>query len=488
MSFALSELATVAGSPDWWVTRLMPKLANQAERAFRLDEVYRNEAELPVMCPQVRAAYQRLRDMARTNFAELIVEAVRERMTIVGFRTGANHDPTGDGIAWALWQANALDADSDLVHRAKLSMGDAFVIVGREGDDIVITPEDPREVVVEMDPVRRRRVRAGMKVFHDDIDGVDSLYLYLPGYVYRAIRPAPMQAYVEDNGPSLETSGWIWESGQELPGDIVPVIPFPNRPDLYGATQGEFETHIGHLDRINYVLLNRLEIATLQAFRQRAVKGVPSEDEFGEPIDYDDVFASDPGAMWMLPETAEMWESGQVDLTPLLTSIEKDVEQLAAVTRTPMHYFAPASANQSAEGASLARESLMFKIRDQLRQTGESWETVMATAFLYAGDEVRASRADMEIIWGDPERHSLAEKADAAVKALGGGGLTWRCVMEDIWQKTPQEINRMEVERMNDAMVTSFLDQMSAGELVPVGEDQAGAEPPPEGELPVAGE
>jgi hypothetical protein len=132
MSLALSENATVAGSPDWWVARLMLRLAAQADAAARLDEIYRNEADLPIMCPQVRAAYYRLMDMARTNYAELIVEAVRERMNVVGFRTGANADPTGDAAAWALWQANALDADSDLVHRAKLTMGDAFVIVGKD--------------------------------------------------------------------------------------------------------------------------------------------------------------------------------------------------------------------------------------------------------------------------------------------------------------------------------------------------------------------
>lgn len=479
-TMALSETATTPGSPDWWVARLMPKLANQAQQSWRLDEIYRNEHDLPPMCPQVREAYLRLMSMARTNYAELIVEAVRERMTVVGFRTGASVDPTGDDAAWALWQANSLDADSDLVHRAKLSMGDAFVIVGRDGGDVVITPEDPREVVVEMDPVRRRRVRAAMKVFHDDIIEMDALYLYLPGQVLRAFRPAPMTAVYDDEGPSLETGGWIWDSAERLPADVVPVVPFMNRADLYGSTQGEFETHVGHLERINYVLLNRLEIATLQAFRQRALKGVPDEDEHGNKIDYDDVFAADPGSLWLLPETADLWESGQVDLTPLLSSMRDDVEQLAAVTRTPMHYFAPASANQSAEGASLARESLMFKVRDQLRQTGESWEAVMSTAFTFANDAERASRADMEVIWADPERHSLAEQADAATKAFTGG-LPWRAVMERIWQMTPQEIDRLETERMNDALMQSYFDTTAAVQA------PAGTPPAETGGQPVGG-
>jgi len=444
-------------TPDWWVARLMPRLAAQAQRAGVLDSYYRNEYVLPPMCKAVRDAYRRLMEMARTNFAELIVEAVRERMQVEGFRTGADSDPLGDEAAWALWQDNALDADADLVHRAKLSMGAAYVIVGLDdAGDVVITPEDPRQVITEADPVRRRKVRAALKVFADDLYGLDRLYLYLPGAVYRATRPSPATSEFEDQTVALSEGGWMWETTVGIvPGGDVPVVPFLNRPDLYNSPQGEFESHVGHLERISYMVLNRLEVATLQAFRQRAVKGVPNTDEHGEPIDYDDIFAADPGALWVLPETADLWESGQVDLSSALAAVRTDVEMLAAVTRTPMHYLVPTEANQSAEGASLSHEALIYKVRDQLRATGESWEQVMALGFAFAGDAERASRADMEIIWADPERHSLAERADAALKAASAG-MPWQAAMERIWQMTPQEIARLDAMRLSDALTAAL--------------------------------
>jgi hypothetical protein len=472
------------GSPEWWIDRLLPRLAAQAEAADDLDDYYRGENELPPMCPQVRDAYRRLMAMARTNFSELIVEAVRERMSIMGFRTGGSDDPTGDAAAWELWQDNALDADADHVHRAKLAMGVAYVIVGLDAEGVTITPEDPRQVYAECDPVRRRRITAAIKVYRDDLEDVDRLFLYLPGKVYYADRLAPMEGAVVETSLSFDSSGWEWRGAGLLPTDVVPVVPFRNRPDLYGQPQGEFQAHLGHLDRLQYVILQRLEIATLQAFRQRALKGAPDTDEVGNPIDYDDLFAADPGAMWLLPETAELWESGQVDMTGSLMAAKDDIEQLAAVTRTPMHYFAPASANQSAEGATLARESLIFKIRDQLRQTGESWETVMALAFEFAGDPERASRRDMEVIWSNPERYSLAEATDAASKVTDV--LPWRSIMEDIFQKTPQEIERLEAQRLTDAMVKGVLYQAENPEglyEIP-GLPAPPPEEPPEGEEP----
>jgi hypothetical protein len=57
---------------------------------------------------------------------------------------------------------------------------------------------------------------------------------------------------------------------------------------------------------------------------------------------------------------------GQVDLGPVRQAIRDDVQDLAAVTRTPLFYLTPDAANGSAEGASLAREGLVFKTEDRI--------------------------------------------------------------------------------------------------------------------------
>jgi hypothetical protein len=441
-------------TPDslgWWLSRLSSELAANRPHYQRLDDYYTGEAPVPAIAARaVRQAYGRLMRMSRTNFAELIVEALRERVAPAGFRTGAEGDAVDDRTAWGMWQANSLDADFALITSACFSMGVSYAMVGDVDEDLgvpVMTPEDPRQVVTESDPVRRRKAVAGLKMWCED--GEDVAYLYLPGVVYRFMKHAT----------ETDVAAFELDDVMTLVAPIVPIVRFACRPDMYGNARGEFEPHLGILDRINYTVLSRLEIATLQAFKQRAIKGIPPKDEKGEDIDYDDMFSADPGALWLLPATAEMWESGQVDLGPIRQAIRDDVQDLAAVTRTPLFYLSPDAANGSAEGASLAREGLIFKAKDRLAQLGESVEQWMSMAFLLAGDTVRASRADMEVLWSPPERFTLAERYDAASKAQAAG-VPWRTTMEQVLQFSPQDIERMEAERAADALLAPALPEL----------------------------
>lgn len=452
-------------SPGWWLDRLLKKLAKDYDRFQRLSDYYECENVLPPSSSRsVKEGVKRLLELSRTNYAALSVQAPLERMKPTGFRTGAAGDRLGDKEAWRIWQANGLDTTAPMTFEASLSMSMGFMIVGPVNPDIgapLITPEDPREVTVETDPTNRRRVLAGLKVFRDDVAGTDRAYLYLPGKVYRAKR----RAGVADFRIPADTGGWEWDGEDELPFQQVPVVPFPCNPRMNGVGVGEFERHTAVLDRINYLTLQGLEIATLQAFRQRAVKGdFPDHDEQGNPIDYDDIFSSEPGALWKLPATAELWESGAVDLRPLSAMTGDQVKSFAAVSGTPLFYITP-EAPESAEGASLARERLLSKTSRHIVDASDPLEQVMSLAFRYAGDETRANREAMEVIWAPPGLHSLAEKADAAAKALASG-MTWRKVMEDIWQLTPPEIEEMEAERRAEALMAqgaALLDQVVNG-------------------------
>lgn len=435
-------------SPGWWFDRLFKRLLDRQGHFDRLDSYYRGTNPIPVHANKnVSDSYRRLMAVSGANFARLIVEATRERMTPLGFRTGSVADELGDEVAWRIWQANSLDADHMMIDRATLSMGAAYAIVGGFDDEIgapLITPEDPREVICEVDPANRRRVIAAAKVFHDEVYEVDVAYLYLPGFVLKAYRK-------EQEGMPTDLSGWEWWGDpQQLPVPVVPVVPFAYQPQLRGYPLGEIEPHLPVLDRINYTIMNRLETMTLQAFKQRAIKGVPTTQPDGTEVDYDDLFRQGPGAIWLLPAAADIWESGNVDLGPVRESIKDDARDFCAVTRTPLSYMFPDAAQGSAEGASLTREGLTFKTRDRIGYASESYEATMALAFLMAGDTERAARADLEVIWAPVERYSLTERGQAASQAEG---LSRRAIQERIWQMTPQEIARNEAELAAEALL-----------------------------------
>lgn len=441
-------------SPGWWLARLMRELGEKQARLNLLDSYQKGDPPNPWGPSNCREIVRNFQKKARANFASLITEATRERMVPTGFRTGAEGDENGDREAWRIWQANALDAVYPVHCRSTRALSEGYAIVGGPDPTIgapLITFEDPRQVITAHDPANRRRVIAALKVFSNDMVDADLAYLYLAGYVLTAGRKRASK----DSVVGFDVGGWEWIGvPQRIPvgNGLVPVVKFSNRADLAGNCLGEFEDVIDDLDRINLMLLQRLTVAVMQAFRQRAIQGdLPETDLDGQPIDYNNIFESSPGALWQLPAGVEMWESAGVDLTPLLESVQADVRDLGAVTRTPMHYLFPDAANGSAEGASMMREGLIFKVSDRIIGDSDPLEAVMSLAFLFSGDTARAQRSDMEVLWQPPERFSLAEKYSAASQGKAAG-VPWRTVMSDTLQFTPQQIERMEAERAMDAL------------------------------------
>lgn len=450
-------------SPGWWLRRLLLRLQDPARqsRLNLLDATFRGDPPLPVGAENARETYRAFQRYARSNFAELVVESCRERMSPVGLRTSVESDETGDAVAWRVWRRAGLDVESAEVHRTMLALGDAYVIVGGVDESTgvpTITAEDPRQVITEHDPRQQRRIIAALKLFVDEVDERELAYLFLPGALYVASRPAPTNPMVTSTSlanaaGSFDPAAWSWDvdlSGR-LPAGLMPVVRFRNSRGV-----GEFEPHVDLLMRINHMILQRMVIATLQAFRQRGVIGAPNTSD-GRPalpdgsnvIDYNDVFAADPGALWMAPAGTQFWESGQLDLTPILVSVRDDLKHLAAVTRTPMYALDPGGENQSAEGASLAREGLVYRASDRIARADDGWVQVMGNAFRWMGDDARADPAGLSMLWQPTDRPSLAERADAASKAAD---LPWRSKMIHIWGFSPAEVDEMESQRAADLL------------------------------------
>jgi hypothetical protein len=99
---------------------------------------------------------------------------------------------------------------------------------------------------------------------------------------------------------------------------------------------GEYEPHTDVLDRINHEILNRMTIATHQAFRQRAIKGLPKvyDEETSQEIDYAGLFTAHPAAVWQLPAVGgDVGVRRQLDLQPILDAVKDDVKHLSARDR-----------------------------------------------------------------------------------------------------------------------------------------------------------
>lgn len=453
---------TTPDSPGWWLKRCSTKLEQRRRRIDPLFARYEGNAPMPASMRGAPEPAQRFYRTSRTNFEEMIVRAVRYRLRVTGVLTDATADDIGDTAAFERWRKSGAHTEQHDVHRNMLVAGDGFMLCAEYEGEAAATSEDPRQVVTIHDPVRQSIIRAGAKFFHDDDLDVDLAYLYRPEgdsgrrWVARRSRKTTSKAT-----PRFSGSGWEWDEDRGgADGETVPVaMPLVRYRNEEGV--GEFERHLDILDRIDHLILQGMVVATLQAFKQRAIK-VPAKDmpdvdeETGEDIDYNDVFVADPGALWKLPETAEMWESGAVDLTPITSMATKEIERLSAVTFTPMSMFTPEAANQSAAGASLVKEGLTTKVEDKQARAGESHAQTVALLGQIAGEAAFSDPWAVRVRWAPAERYSLSEKADAGPKA-SASGVPWRTRMRVVWQMEPEDIARMETERADDAAMVALL-------------------------------
>jgi hypothetical protein len=423
-------------SDGWWLARLYFQLQTQQKHCEKMWQRYIGNPPLPHMNANQRAAVQWFVGKSRTNFERLIVNAMLSRLRIRGLRTAADHDEGGDAEGFKTWKKTRGKLWSREVHKFCATMGRGYVIVGKDSKgQLLVTAEDPRHVTCIVDPSDPYKVVAALKVIYNVALNRDEAYLYLPGRVRVAYRQrqAPFVAPLNPYNPMnfdwsvdvFDSEGNLLEQGESSEPEwlqetddreaLCPVVPFLNEDGM-----AEFEPHLELLDRITQQVLQRMTIATIQAFKQRAMKGLPKADpKTGEEIDYDEIFIAEPGAIWNIPASVDIWESGTVDLQPILLSIRDDIKDLAAVSGTPLYTVTPDVANGSAEGASLQRETLTFKVETAMDRYGLGHELVDELIFLTAGDKERSDPGSIEVLWGPADRPSWSERANAVAQTKG---------------------------------------------------------------------
>ena len=440
------------GSPGWWLNRLVVKIDGKRKHYQDLYDRYAGDPPAPQGAENAREMLRAFQRKARLNLAETVVLVLLHRLSITAISTARSEGEVSDIEAWQEWLDLGGEVFADDVHRTFAWAGNAYAIVAADPDgNVAVTAEDPRAMASIHDPLDQRKIRAAAKVLHDEDEGVSYAYLYRPGRVYVARKASPRGSV------RFSAASWDWdetrggEAGLPLPAgfeQIVPVVRFRNREGV-----GEFERHVDLLDRINLMILQRMVVAILQAFKQRAIKVSPEDmpdrdPDTGELVDYNEIFTNDPGALWKLPQTAEMWESGEVQLTPILSAAKDDIQHLSVVTFTPAPILMPEGQNQSAEGANFAREGLTSRVDDRKRRLNDGWRQVIRLVYLAQGDE----RADgsISLTWAPSERYSLKERT-AAARDAKEAGVPWRTRMSDIMQFSPEQVARMETERSDDA-------------------------------------
>lgn len=453
----------VPGSPLWWTRRLYAEIVGRRPHLDRLRSYYDGDHPLGFASTKFRETFGGLFNAFADNWCELIVEAVEERLTVVGFRIDPEQQATDDA-AWRIWQDNELDAQSKLAHSEALISGTAYATVWLNDDGgPEVTVSSPAECTVACSPKIHRHRRAALRVYRDDW-GFEHAELFLPDDVYLLRSPT-----ARDGDDVLQPEQAMWVADEidgavdgrmPNPLGVVPVVELPNKPRLRQnvrlgvAARSELTAIIPLQDAVNKLIADLLVTSEDAALPMRYGTGIevqidPMTKQLIPPA------WTRPGAKNAVIEDpqAKFGSLPAADLSGFVESIGMIVQHVASISRTPPHYLNASADRLSGESIKAAETGLVAKVRGKMLHFGEGWEEVMRLAGRLAGDESLAKASKAETIWGDPETRTEAEHMDAILKQKAFG------VPDEILQEkagySPVEIARIRRLKAQEALLAA---------------------------------
>jgi hypothetical protein len=467
------------GSAEWWLPKLEQRLVARQTDMTLFDDYYHGRHRMTMHTARVLEAFGTTFKDLRMNYCGLVVKAMSERLEVQGFRIG--RDQAAADAAWEIWQRNRLDASFARGIRAGLAKGEFSIIVWVDGaGEPRMTVEDGSEVYVATNPGNPHSRRAAIKRWRDEDERRLYAVVYLPDGIYkfrseqgndlasRQLGELP-EGFGRGGGAGprrkiSQVSGLKWErwevDGEDWPlanpFGIVPVVPLPNKPDIFGVGESELAAIVPIQDGINANVVNVMLAGQFSAFRQRWATNVELEmGPDGKPVTpwriaVDSMLTAPPPDLPGGP-TVEFGEFEQTSLDGYISLHEAFVQGMATISSTPPHYFLAHQGNfPSGEALRSAEAGLTFKARDWIRDSSEPVEEAMMLAFLMKSRQASistrqaaqfakwAARTDSEVLWRDPEIKTESEHVDALVKLQSIG-----VPQEVLWSKipaTPQEI------------------------------------------------
>ena len=409
-------------TPEEWLPILAARLDAAQPGISWLRSYVNGNAPLPEMGRNTRATWLAFQRKARTNMGGIACRSHSNRIVWRGVRVGSDDQSAASVAARRIARDNRLPMQVSSAVWDMLSARVGYLVVGSREGRAIITAEKPEQFYAEPDPLYPWVAIAALKVWRDTIADVDYALVVVPGAWQRFARRSfttTTAGRTDRQVRMANAGGWLPDGEPQTYDGALPVWIL-DRED----GQALVEPHVDVIDRINLGKLQRLVVAAMLAFKQRALKkdpnapAPPDRDENGNPIDYQKVYEAAPGALWDLPEGVDIWESASTDIRPLLDGETKDARDFAAVTGTPVSMLTPDGQNQSATGAAATTAQQVDACRADIARIRLAVASAMLTALRVEGIEVADT---IEVDFENPAWVTLAEKMDAYSKAIAAG-------------------------------------------------------------------
>jgi SPP1 family phage portal protein len=351
----------------------------------------------------------------RFNFSKTVVDAVLNRLEIKQVETDS---PTADEYMAELLEQPDIKLDINEIHRNTLIYGDSYAIVWPdETGKLAIDYNSPLTTVVIYDQENPRKKLFAAKMWQYADYNTKKIYLNL----YYPDRIEKYEAYGEiENMGTPQGANFMLTETINNPWGEVPVFHFRTHKP-YGRP--EHADAFGPQDAINKLINTHMLTVDYQGAPQRyalSTGGNAAEmDDFSENDTARENIGSlknGPGELWYLQGVSTVGQFPAADPKTFTEPVLEFVNQMAAITSTPTHYFMKNTYVASGQALRAAEAPLVKKVKNRQLALESTWKDLFT--FILRIENISAN---LDVDWSEAEIVDEVDQWDVAVRKKSVG-------------------------------------------------------------------
>lgn len=399
-------------------------ITEKAPRQIMAWRYYEGDHPLVFSTDRLRETFKDAKVSFVENWIAVVCDSVIDRMQMTGFAIG-----DGETLDTRAERLNEIyDADSwatlaDDVHQSLVVTGEAFVIVQSMDNDIEAYLQPSAIMAAVYDDERPKVLKYAAKIYQEEEKK------------YRAI------LYYDTR---MET----WEcQGRECKADkfnLVEEATLTEMPVFHFRAARKikptFETVIPLQDAVNKQFSDLMVTSDFQAFPLRyAITNAALPDRL--PLS--------PGALLELPaggggdQSSTIGQLPAADLGIYRASMDRLASSMAAISRTPKHYFIAQGGDPSGEALQAQEAPLIKKVERLTSRIRPVWSAVGAYALRLAGETVTAD--EVTVTYGEPRTVQSYSQAQTRKMNVDAGIPITTQLRDEGWRDA--ELEQMQADK-----------------------------------------
>lgn len=382
--------------------QLLPAFQKELTRTRNLEVWARDGGKKPVIPRNAGREHKALANLSLTPWLGLLPRVSAQMLFMGGVHSDdRGHDELRD--FWRPWQQNGMRSRQNALYHSSLSYGLSYATAMRSPDGrATFNVYSPAQMLpVYADPEADEFPMFGIRV-EAQPNGACMLWVL-----------DDEQEYVIGSTSKTAKPEFITSEPHGFEG-ICPIVRYAEDIDTEGRSPGEIERLLTVGSRVNKTVYDRLLVQHHNSWKIRTATGLDDSvpDEEGKVrklrLAQDDILTGAEGVQFgTLDETS---------MDPFIKAKESDLEDISAVSQTPMSALGK-MVNVGSDGVAETKSGLRSKTRIRKDAFGDSNVRLLRLAALIEGRTTDAEDYSIEGKWADLEIETLAQAVDAYGKA-----------------------------------------------------------------------